>query len=87
MQANDNAMDAARFQIPPAVQDMIDTGVEPVHAFRLAKGLSIEELADASDVEAARIAAFEEGRDGLHWRDFEAIGKALAVPPELLPND
>jgi hypothetical protein len=47
----------------------------------------VHELADATRIAVDRIIAFEAGQDRLHWRDFQAIGRALAVPAELLPND
>jgi len=83
----DTAPDAVDFEIPPAVLAAIDSGLEPVQAFRLAKGLSLHELADGTGIAAERIAAFEAGKGGLKWIDFKVIDKALAVPPELLPND
>jgi len=85
--AANSLTDAAHFRIPPAVLAAIDSGIEPVQAFRLAKGISVQELADATGIAADRIASFEAGKGGLHWTDFKVIGKALAVPPELLPND
>jgi transcriptional regulator with XRE-family HTH domain len=82
-----SAPDTEGFDIPPAVWAAIDSGLEPVQAFRLAKGLSVQALADRTGIAADRIAAFEAGRGRLQWIDFKVIGKALAVPPELLQND
>jgi hypothetical protein len=84
---NDNAVGSAHFEMPATVQNMIDTGFNPVTAFRTAKGMSIGQLAEASGVEAIRIENFEAGQGNLRWPDFKLLGKALAVPPKLLPND
>jgi hypothetical protein len=75
------------FEVPATVQNMIDTGFNPVTAFRTANEMSIAQLAQASGVAATRIENFEAGQGKLLWPDFKLLGKALAVPPKLLPND
>lgn len=86
MNNEDDAGDAL-FEVPATVQNMIDTGFNPVTAFRTAKEMSIAKLAEASGVDAIRIENFEAGQGKLLWPDFKLLGKALAVPPKLLPND
>jgi len=75
--------DAADFEIPEALGDMLEE-LRPVHAFRVWRGMGRSDLATAAHVRPEAIEGYEEGTRGLSFEQETAIAAAFDVPVELL---
>ena len=69
-QANDEA-------IPSAMVRRLAEGAVPLIVWREYRGLSVEELADASGVPAPLVTAIEAGKEDAPLRKFGALARAL----------
>lgn len=70
-------------EMPEAVADAVEVGIQPVTAFRVAEEKTIPELAADADLDPVRVAEIEAGSTP-DLDELTALGEALDVVPDLL---